>query len=333
MAAVHPISSLLTVAVPTYRGSAHVAEALQSILSQEGVAFELIVSDDRSEDETLDAVRAVAGDRAQIEINPRRLGLAGNWNRCVELCRTPLVSIFHQDDVMKPGHIAAHVAALASDEAIGLVASATEAIDGRGESVPETVVERGGLGPFDRLFEPGQLAEAMVTGNPLRCSAVTLRRAAIADAGGFDPSYRYVLDWDLWLRISRRCKVAWLARPAVLVRWHTASETHRFKTGMADLDETARLLEQLFAIDLKDRPDIGRLRRVANGRLARAFLNRAHDALRAGRVELARAALNRGFRLTPSLAGTIVREPRLCVQMMTLAAAPWLAGRLFARGN
>ena len=94
----------------------------------------------------------------------------------------------------------------------------------------------------------------MVEGNPLRCSAVTIRRAAFEDVGGFDPSLRYVLDWDFWLRVSRRWKVAWLARPSVSVRWHGASETHRFKTGTADLEESARMLETLFSVDLKDRP-------------------------------------------------------------------------------
>jgi glycosyltransferase involved in cell wall biosynthesis len=327
------VSRHLTVAVPTCNGAAHLTDAIHSIVTQEGISFELVVSDDCSDDNTLAVVRAVAGDRARIEVNSQRLGLAGNWNRCVALCHTPLIAIFHQDDVMMPGHLAAHAASFASDESIGLVASASEVIDERGETVPETKIGRGGLGPVDRVYRPGELAAAMVGGNPLRCSAVTLRRAAFEDVGGFDPSYRYVLDWDLWLRLSRRWNVAWLARPSVQVRWHPASETHRFKAGRGDLDETSRLLEQLFAIDLNDRPDVDRLRRAANRRLARAFLNRAHDALRAGRPELARDALLRGFTRAPSLLGTILRHPRLCVQMATLAAAPRLAGRLFARGE
>jgi hypothetical protein len=115
------------------------------------------------------------------------------------------------------------------------------------------------------------------------------------------------------------------------VRWHPASETQRFRAGTADLDETSRLMEQLFGLDLNDRPDIDRLRRAANGRLGRAFLSRAHDALRAGRPELARAALRRGIQLAPGLIARILRDPRLCAQMATLAAAPRLAGRLFGR--
>jgi glycosyltransferase involved in cell wall biosynthesis len=319
----------LTVALPTCNGAAHLAEALHGILSQEGVAFELIVSDDRSDDETLDVVRSVAGDRARVAVNSERLGLAGNWNRCVALSRTPLIVIFHQDDVMEPGHLAAQVRALSADVRIGLVASASDVIDDRGHPISEHVVGRGGLGPVDRVIQPGEFAAMTVAGNPLRCSAVMLCRAAFAETGGFDPSYRYVLDWEFWLRLSRRLKIAWLARPTIHVRWHAASETQRFKTGMADLEETERLLELLFAVDLIDRPDSRVLRRDANQRLARAFLNRAHEALRAGRVEVARDALRRGLRRSPGLIATILRDPRLGIPMAALAAAPRLARRLF----
>jgi glycosyltransferase involved in cell wall biosynthesis len=320
---------LLTVAVPSYNGAAHLSEALRSILAQRGVDFELLVSDDRSDDGTLDVVRAVAGDRARVEVNPERLGLAGNWNRCARLSRTPIVAIFHQDDVMEPAHLEAHLGAFARDESIGLVASASEVIDEHGDPVPEAVVGRGGLGPVDRIIPAGGMAPAMVAGNPLRCSAVTLRRAAFDDVGGFDLSLRYVLDWDFWLRVSRRWKVAWLARPSVRIRWHGASETHRFKAGTADLDESKRMLETLFAVDLKDDPEVKRYRQAATCRLARAFLNRAHDALHAGRSDLARDALRRGLGLAPSQVTAILRDPRLAIQMATLAMAPRLAGRLF----
>jgi glycosyltransferase involved in cell wall biosynthesis len=321
--------SPLTVAIPTHNGAAHLAETLQSIIRQEGVAFELIVSDDHSDDETLAVVRATAGDGVRIDAHGERLGLAGNWNRCAALCRTPLLAIFHQDDVMKPGHLQAHTAALAADDRLGLVASASEVIDERGGLMAPSVVEPGGLGPISRTFEPATLAAEMSLGNPLRCSAVTIRLAAFTDTGGFDASYRYLVDWDFWLRVSRRWGVAWLATPTVQVRWHRGSETFRLRTGTADLDETRRFLEQLFAVDLKDRADAARLRRAATDRLGRAFLNRAYDALHAGDSKLARDCLRRAVNHSPSVFTTMLGDPRLGFQMAALAVAPRIAIRWF----
>ena len=181
----------MTVAIPTCNGAAHVAEAIRSILAQEGTRFELVVSDDRSDDDTLAVVRAAAGERARIEVNSERLGLAGNWNRCAALARTPLVAIFHQDDVMLPGHLAAHAAAFDAHDAIGLTASASVVVDEQGGAVSQAVVEPGGLGSIDRLLRPGELARSMADGNPLRCSAVTLRVASFHEEGGFDPHLRH----------------------------------------------------------------------------------------------------------------------------------------------
>ncbi len=319
----------ITVAVPSYNGAAHLAEAIQSILAQSDVAYELLACDDHSDDGTPDLVRILAGNRARVLHNPERLGLAGNWNRCVELSRTSLIAVFHQDDVMGPGHLADHVAAFGRDESIGLVASASEVIDQNGQPVPEGVVGRGGLGPVDRLIEPGGLAAEMAGGNPLRCSAVTIRRAAFEDVGGFDPALGYVVDWDFWLRVSRRWKVAWLASPTVRVRWHRASETHRFKTGMTDLEESAGMLDRLFSDDLRDHPERDRLRSTSTRRLARAFLNRAHEALRFGQRKLARRALGQAWRLAPREFLSFARDPRLGIQMTALAVAPALAARVF----
>jgi GT2 family glycosyltransferase len=321
----------LTVAIPTCNGASHVAEALRSILAQGGPAIDLIVVDDRSEDDTIAVIRAAAGDGARIEINSERLGLAGNWNRCAALARTPLVAIFHQDDVMLHGHLSAHAASFVADGSIGMIASASMVINDRGQPVPPTVVEQGGLGPIDRVVEPGRLAVSMAGGNPLRCSAVTLNVAAFQQMGGFDPRLRYVVDWDFWLRLSRAWRVAWSARPSVLVRWHSASETHRFKSGTADLDESARVLEQLFAVDLKDHGEVTQLRRAAHDRLGRAFLNRAHDALRAGQSDVAKNALGKALEWSPRQIKAILRNPRLCAQMTALAFAPRLAARLFRR--
>jgi hypothetical protein len=322
-------SRALTVAIPTYNGARHLADALRGVLAQQGVAFELLISDDRSDDETLAVTRAEAGDRARVVVNGERLGLAGNWNRCLALAEAPLVAVFHQDDVMRPGHLAAHAAAFDADPRLGLACSAADLIDDAGHVVAGMAVERGGLGPVDRTFAPGALLPELAVGNSLRCSAVTIRGAVRAEVGGFDPSYRYALDWDFWLRVARRRPVAWLARPTVAVRWHPASETHQFKSGTTDLDEQVRLLDDLYSRERAAWPNARQLRRAADHRLARAFLNRAHEALRGGDPTLARRCLGRALGLSPQVLGTIARDPRLAVQMTALALTPGAAGRLF----
>jgi glycosyltransferase involved in cell wall biosynthesis len=314
----------LTVAIPTFNGSAHLAETLAGILAQRGAAFDLLACDDRSDDDTVALVRDRAGDRARIEVNSERLGLAGNWNRCVALARTPWVAVFHQDDLMRPGDLARRLDALArpGGDGLGLLAEPADAVDGSGRIVPPSTVGHGGIddhGPSGVVdFAPGAFSDRLATSNVLRCSAVTTNRRAHEALGGFDPAWRYVVDWEFWLRAADRFGVRWIVgEPLVSVRWHAASETHRFKQGLDDLEESARLVT---------------LRGGRPGRLlARAYLNRAHEALRAGRVELARTSLGRAFRVSPTAVAAALADPRLAVQMGLLAVAPGLAQRWLAR--
>ena len=180
--------------------------------------------------------------------------------------------------------------------------------------------------PGNRVFyyAPGHFVPVLAAENPVRCSGVVLARAAHEAVGGFDPSYRYAVDWDFWLRVARRYTVAWILRPpGVAFRWHPASETHRFRTGTTDLDEQIRLLDRL-------NPP-GTDRRPIDRRLARAFLNRAHVALKGGDVVLARTCLDRAFGLSREVLMTIALDPRLAAQMTALRLAPEWAGRWFAR--
>jgi hypothetical protein len=311
----NPDRPQITAAIPAYNGARHLAETLQSVLAQ-GPDYRLILCDDRSDDDSCEIARTIAGDRLRITVNSERLGLAGNWNRCLGLSETPLVAIVHQDDVLRPLHLANHERFFARNDQLGLIASATSTIDELGREVPVSVVDRGGLGSTDRIFSPQQAVKALAESNPLRCSAVTIVRATYEQIGGFDASYRYVVDWEYWLRIAQSFAIGWLAEPSVDVRWHQESETHRFATGTADLDETAKLQMALF--QNAQWPDIQEVRRRANRRLARAFLNRAYVASKAGNSDLARTALKRALSLRPALLARIAIDPKLAARMAGL---------------
>ena len=73
----------VSLALPVYNGANYLAEALQSILGQDFRDFELIITDNASEDRTAEICGRFAEADARIRYvrNARNLGAAENYNR------------------------------------------------------------------------------------------------------------------------------------------------------------------------------------------------------------------------------------------------------------
>jgi glycosyltransferase involved in cell wall biosynthesis len=103
------IAPKLSVAIPTYSRAAYLAQAVQSVLTQSYSDFELLISDDGSSPDVQAAGEAAAARDRRVRYwrNSENLGLAGNWNRCVDEARGEYILIIGDDDRVAPGGLAA----------------------------------------------------------------------------------------------------------------------------------------------------------------------------------------------------------------------------------
>jgi glycosyltransferase involved in cell wall biosynthesis len=95
---------LVSICVPTYNGTQHLRECLDSALGQTFHDFELVIVDDGSVDETATIAREYAqrDPRVRLYLNGRNLGLVENWNRCVALAQGQWIKFLFQDDYLEP---------------------------------------------------------------------------------------------------------------------------------------------------------------------------------------------------------------------------------------
>ena len=190
---------------------------------------------------------------ARIVENAERLGLAGNWNQCVRLSRTPFVAIVHQDDVLCPHHLAVHVNAFATDARIGLVATGSAVIDDA--AVGAGIGGRSGwIGPHGRNLHALEVVTALGDRESAPVfGGVALRRGTRGRR---------------WLRSGLAVRrglglvgfvaavvVGLVCETTVEMRRHPASETHRFTSGIIDLDETELVLAGLLN-ELRGQPGV-----------------------------------------------------------------------------
>ena len=92
----------VSVAMATFNGAKHLPEQLESLVRQSYLPTDLVVSDDGSEDATveiLDAFSRVAPFRVRVLGDQSRLGVAGNFERALRACTGDLVFFSDQDDV------------------------------------------------------------------------------------------------------------------------------------------------------------------------------------------------------------------------------------------
>jgi glycosyltransferase involved in cell wall biosynthesis len=97
------MNSPISVCVATYNGEAFVDEQLRSILESH-IVGEVIVSDDGSNDRTVEIVRAVHDPRVEIVIGPGS-GLVRNVESLLRRARGDYIFLADQDDVWMPSKV------------------------------------------------------------------------------------------------------------------------------------------------------------------------------------------------------------------------------------
>lgn len=223
----------VSVAVPTYNGEAYVAEAIRSILAQTFTDFELVIVDDRSTDKTFDILRSFSDPRIRITRNEERLGLVGNWNRCLQETKGDAICIFHQDDVMLLGNLEEKFRILDSNASVGLVHSAAELLVETGApSPPVDWIEKSAE---DFIVDGREyFRKLLFQGNLLCAPTVLASRRQLLELGGFDEELTFTSDYEMWLKMCAVSRIAFLSRPLIRYRWHEANTSHayRFERGI-----------------------------------------------------------------------------------------------------
>jgi glycosyltransferase involved in cell wall biosynthesis len=129
----------VSVGLPVYNGENFVEQAIDSILRQTFVDFELIISDNASTDATETICRTFAERDRRIRYyrNPKNIGGMPNFNRLVSLARGNYFKWAAHDDLCAPEFLEECVAVLDREPTVVLCHSLTQTIDQHGRVVDQ----------------------------------------------------------------------------------------------------------------------------------------------------------------------------------------------------
>lgn len=237
---------LVSVCIPAYNNADTIKETMESVLSSTWQNLELIVVDDGSKDATLAVVRETAAKDGRVRVyeNESNLGMSGNWNRCLELCRGEYLKLLCADDLIHPTLIEREVRLMVENPQALLVQTDTRFIDIYGKTT----------GFYRRYYKSGLVEGKRVCrfsvftrdylGAPL---ANLIRRSAYESCGGFDPSFVYMIDYDFYMKIACSGKIYILHEPLNSFRIRSDSNTGQVMGGGKEkiyIEEHRRLVKK-----------------------------------------------------------------------------------------
>jgi len=173
-------------------------DAVQSVLSQEGPAFEVLAVNDGSED---DGPRLMAGLAREDErlrcMDAEGRGIVSALNTAVRHAQAPYLARMDADDIALPGRFGAQHALLEGTPTLGAAGTQVGAF-------PEEAVGEGLARYVDwqnSLLSEADHARDLFVEAPLCHPSVMLRRGHYESVGGYVDS-PWAEDYDLWLRMS-----------------------------------------------------------------------------------------------------------------------------------
>lgn len=213
---------LVSVCIPTHDDEAVVADALRSAMRQAYSPLEILVVDNHSSDATWKVVRELADTDSRVRVtrNTENIGMARNFNRCIQSSVGEYVLILCADDALEDGCVALLAGALRQHPQAVLAAGGRTLTD---PDLQPLRVSRSR--PRKAVVDSADmLRECFVHGNRIgEPSAVMFRRQAALR--GFDPEFSQAIDLEMWFHLLDHGGAVLLPEALSLVRQHKGQTT------------------------------------------------------------------------------------------------------------
>lgn len=299
-----PEAHRVSVALGTHNGARYLAGQFRSILAQTHPVAEIVVSDDASNDGTVELAERLideerSTDAATPELvvlrNPVALGVTANFEQALLAASGDLIALSDQDDVWHPDRVARAVDAFTARPGLDLVAAEARLVDEGGAPLGRSLFETLGVDVRLRLrLESDAAFEELLRRNVLTGATMMVSRRLVDHAAPFPANWVH----DEWLAMvaSVGGGIAVVSDPLIDYRQHGGNQigVTRLGTGgrLARLHEprtarNARLLAR--AQDLAARlpalvPGDERIATEVRAKLAHEVMRQGIPAGRLARV-------------------------------------------------
>ena len=216
---------LVSILMPAYNGGSYIQQAIESIISQTYSAWELIIVDDGSQDNTADIVSQYDDFRIHYVYQENK-GQASALNRGLELAGGEYITTLDVDDWFTPNSLEGRVEFLARNHKYDVVYGDGIFCDKDGKQLKQ----------FSELRTEevqGDVFDTMLSNSFFGTGANVMIRKSIIDENQlrYDESIVWCQDYDFYLRLAEKCLFGYVDIPTVWYRLHTSNMTMTMSTG------------------------------------------------------------------------------------------------------
>jgi glycosyltransferase involved in cell wall biosynthesis len=205
---------LVTVVLPTFNRLELVRIAVASVLAQTFAAWELIIVDDGSREETRSFLRGLRDPRVTVVFAEHTGMPAVVRNRALARARGRYVAFLDSDDRWAPQKLMSQLALMDSLPGRRWSYTAVRRIDADGNEILTRSVP---WAPHSGWI----LEQVLRVDAQIATPTVMAEIDFVRELGGFDESMRFIEDYDLWARMALRSEAAVESAPLADVRSHT----------------------------------------------------------------------------------------------------------------
>lgn len=233
----------ISVVLCTYNGEHFIEEQLRSILAQTSLPREIIISDDGSQDRTLEIVREVIHASRDEDIEwkilerKKPLGPAQNFGKAMKKARHEIIALADQDDVWEPAKLEILSSHFQEDPGVLLVHSDARIINDQGVAAGSLMNTLRATSSELGFLASGQALSCLVKRNLVTGATAVVRKSLLEAALPIPEGWVH----DEWLALLAGAQGGVSYEPLRLIRYrqHSGNQIGANKT---DISEARRRL-------------------------------------------------------------------------------------------
>lgn len=213
----------ISVVIPTFNGAIFLKQAIHSVVNQNFIDFELIISDDGSTDDSISIIRSFQDPRIFLfQRNEDQKGIFLNLNYAISKSSGEYIQILCQDDVLEQDFLTKQINSFANDSNIGMVFSNVKVLNEKSEIFELDQETYRFRESYLMIFPKVKSLDYFTVYGcmPGNLSPVMLKRSAYEKIGPFNNNFPYAGDFEYWIRIGFEYDIAYNRHSYVFLRRH-----------------------------------------------------------------------------------------------------------------